>query len=941
VEYGICFSGCLLSQEVNGVIKRLELLYKYWGKASSSPNESSTDYHLLIYHCLDVAAVGYSLMKLDNSLLKKFMDITSLDTNSALSLTSFFLAIHDIGKFSERFQNLKPELFNTLRDDVSNKEYIMRHDSMGFLLWKEMWNEIWENNCFNLDQSNYDQYDWGCVFDPWVQAVTGHHGKPPTSDVHGVQVSATTLFSLENIEIARSFVNIVSGLFISPNFLIPLNESESYNDPIDVTISCFKESSWLLAGLTILSDWIGSNSDYFEFHSEPIPLDEYWHKHALPQSIRALNDFGILPSSISKETGIKALFPTFSPTSLQSHVSNCFISPEPQLFILEDTTGSGKTEAALTLAHRMMQMGLASGIYIGLPTMATSNAMYERMAEAYHKLFIFGSNASLVLSHGGRHLSDSFRHSIGFLNKNDTEIYSNLKNSQNEETISVQCNRWIADSKKKSLLADVGVGTIDQALMSILPFNHQSLRILGLSRNILVVDEVHAYDSYIHTLLCTLLKFHAALSGSAILLSATLSMKQRQKLIDSFCEGRGIENKTIERNEYPLITHQCKNGLSEVAINPWPASCREIKVEFFNNLNDVESKIIDISNAGFCTCWIRNTVDDAIQSYDSLISRLETDKVILFHARFAMGDRLEIEKRVLESFGKKSINETRKGMVLVATQVVEQSLDLDFDYMISDLAPVDLLIQRIGRLQRHQRETERGKPTFGIVSPEFEINPQVGWYSHFFEKAAYVYENHGQLWLTAKILTQKGTISIPEDIRDLIECVFGETAYNAIPAELKNIEDKAKGNEMAEISLAHLNHLNLEQGYTKSGTSWIDDTLAPTRLGEPTTNVRFAMWDGENLIPWSDAGRFSWDMSEVSVNKKNLSSPATYPQKLITTIDNAKKSMPDQGKWCVIIPLSLDDNGLWKGTAKNIRGETVTLIYSPIRGLIVKKENEE
>lgn len=919
---------------------QLEKMYNNWGKANSSSNEASTDYHLLIYHCLDVAAVGHSLMKLDRMLLKKFMGITSLDDNSIFSLTSFFLTIHDIGKFSERFQNLKPELFKILRDGISNKEYIMRHDSMGFLLWKELWNAIWENNCLNLDQSNYDQYDWGCVFDPWVQAVTGHHGKPPTCDVHGVQVSATSLFSPEDIEMARSFVNNVFELFIGPTFSIPLSESESCNDPIDIFISTFKESSWLLAGLTILSDWIGSNSDYFEFHSEPMPLDEYWHNYALPQSKRALNDFGILPSLISKETGMKALFPNFSPTSLQSYVSSCSISPEPQLFILEDTTGSGKTEAALTLAHRMMEMGLASGIYIGLPTMATSNAMYERMAEAYHKLFESGSNASLVLAHGGRHLSDSFRHSIGFPNLNDDESYSNTKNSQNDETVSAQCNRWIADNKKKSLLADVGVGTIDQALMSILPFNHQSLRILGLSRNILIVDEVHAYDSYIHTLLCTLLKFHSALGGSAILLSATLSMQQRQKLIDSFCEGRGIERKLIERKAYPLITHRSKDILSEVAIAPWPASCREIKAEFINDLSDAESKIIEISNAGFCACWIRNTVDDAIQSYENLISRLGTDKVILFHARFAMGDRLEIEKRVLETFGKESIDAIRKGMVLVATQVVEQSLDLDFDYMISDLAPVDLLIQRIGRLQRHQRETERGKPTFGIVSPEFEENPQVGWYSHFFEKAAYVYENHGQLWLTAKILAQKGTISIPGDVRDLIESVFGETAYNTIPKELKNIEDKAIGNTMAEISVAHLNHLNLEQGYTKSGTSWIDDTLAPTRLGEPTTNVRLAIWDGENLISWYEAGRFSWDMSEVSINKKKLSSPAIYPQKLITAIDNEKKSMPDQGKWCVLIPISSDAGGTWKGSAKNIRGETVTLIYSPIKGLIVTKENE-
>jgi CRISPR-associated endonuclease/helicase Cas3 len=919
-------------------------MYKNWGKTKQSSKEIPAEYHLLVYHCLDVAATGNCLLKTDTKLLKKFSSLIGCDEKSTLSLITFFLSIHDVGKFSEHFQNLQPSLQKELRGSSSSKDYLMRHDSMGFLLWKDLWNSIWENNYFHLDKENYDQYDWMCVFEPWVQAVTGHHGKPPVSSVHGVSVSANSFFSAEEMQMVLSFVKEVSTLFIDSDFSINLNERCNTIDPIDFLIEAFSKSSWLLAGLTVLSDWVGSDSDHFayiDYDAEPISLKKYWYTNALPEAENALKDFGILPSLVSCKTGMAVLFPHLTnPTPLQSYVSDCPIHSQPQLFIMEETTGSGKTEAALTLSHRMMEKELANGVYIALPTMATSNAMYGRMKGAYKKMFAEGSNASLVLAHGGRHLSDSFRQSIGFTGSKESENYIPNKSKQNEETVSAQCNIWIADNKKKSLLADVGVGTIDQALMSILPFNHQSLRILGLTRNCLIVDEVHAYDPYINTLLCTLLKFHASSGGSAVLLSATLSMHQRQQLINSYCEGLGVQSQRVHMKKYPQITHCSGKGFSETAISLYPATARKIEIEFFTNFAEAESKIIEVSAAGYCACWIRNTVDDAIESYESLVSRLGDEKVILFHARFAMGDRLSIEDKVLNIFGKESDSIVRKEMVLVATQVVEQSLDLDFDYMVTDLAPIDLLIQRAGRLQRHQLKIDRGCPTLGIISPEPEENPTSQWYSDFFPKAAYVYPCHGQLWLTASILARKGKINIPEDIRELIEGVFGREAYDKIPEELRDIENKALGDKMAEISLAHINHLNLERGYTKSGTSWIDDTLAPTRLGEPTTNVRLAKWDGEKLTPWYGILDNPWDMSEVSVNQNKINSPIKYDIKLETAIEEAKLKMLDKGKWCIVVPLSSEDGIEWRGYAKNIKEETVIITYSRTKGLTVNKMSE-
>jgi CRISPR-associated endonuclease/helicase Cas3 len=492
---------------------------------------------------------------------------------------------------------------------------------------------------------------------------------------------------------AQSFVKEVVELLIPDNYKSMISYDEELDD-------LFKRSSWLLAGLAILSDWIGSNSEYC---SEPMSLDDYCNKIALPKAEEAINKAGVLPSAISSKTGMGALFPKIeSPSPLQSHVSTCGLSDSAQLFILEEVTGSGKTEAALCLAPRLMEKGLAEGIFVALPTMATANAMYERLVKTYRLMFSAEATPSLVLAHSARHLSDSFRHSIGLERSLGDEIYS-----RDEQAASAQCAEWLADNRKKALLADVGVVTIDQGLMAVLPSKHQSLRLLGLSRHVLIVDEVHAYDLYMHTLLCTLLRFHASLGESAILLSATLPIKQRQELVNSFSEGLEEKKHKLNDNSYPLITHSTANYLSETPLQIREGTRRKVTVKF----------IEDIS---------------AVDAYNSLSTKLGSENVLLFHARFAMGDRQRIEKKVLDTFGKKSDNATRKGKILVATQVVEQSLDLDFDYMVSDLAPMDLIIQRVGRLHRHSRKERSGTAILGIFAPLLTDNPTENWYKDVF-----------------------------------------------------------------------------------------------------------------------------------------------------------------------------------------------------------------
>lgn len=404
-------------------------IYHYWGKTNRFKDKNDLSVHLLIYHSLDVAAVGRVLLQHDKLLFTRLTERIHLTNDKALSLITYYLALHDIGKFSYRFQKM-------IRGDHS-ENYSQRHDNLGFCLWTDkIWPEIWQKNLLGLNK-NFGTYDWQDVLLPWYHAVTGHHGKPPQRS----SINYTDFFSEEDISAVNSFLEGASTLIINNNLKTGLIDWDK--DLIDA----FEKSSWLIAGLVILSDWIGSDSNFFPYCSTSLSIEDYWNKFALPQAERAVAASGILPPSIFQNTGMGSLFPNIEkPTPLQTHVSTCKIEDGVQLFILEDSTGSGKTEAALTLAHRLMEKGLGEGIFVALPTMATANAMYERLAKAYRKMFSADKNPSLVLSHSARLLSDTFRNSIGLENSNINET------SVDGDTASAQCSTWLADNRKKALL---------------------------------------------------------------------------------------------------------------------------------------------------------------------------------------------------------------------------------------------------------------------------------------------------------------------------------------------------------------------------------------------------------------------------------------------------------------------------------------------------------
>jgi len=902
--------------------------FNYWGKAQKG---DSGAYHLLPYHSLDVAAVGLQLLQQHTGLRKRIAVLLGTDEVTCIQLVAFFLACHDVGKFSEGFQNLRRDIFAQLRERPSDQQYRLRHDSLGHLLWQDyLRRDLLNHRWFSLGDRR-EARRWEAILDQWAYTVTGHHGKPP--EIMGNH-SADDYFEQDDIRAAREFLEDAIQLFLAG---VPESELSAGN-----LLEGIKRCSWLLAGISVLCDWIGSNDHYFPYESQGRNLTDYFHD-SREKALRGLRESGVLPVPVARYLGVKYLFENIlHPSPLQAYVDATEIPDAQQLWILEDLTGSGKTEAAVILAHRIMSAGLADGLFFALPTMATANAMYDRIANAYRRMFSPDSKPNLILTHSARNLSDRFQESILSNPPNDPDQYQD-----GEEIAEAICAAWLADSSKKAFLADIGVGTVDQALVSVLPVKHQSLRLLGLARKVLIVDEVHAYDSYMHGLLRQLLHFHAALGGSSILLSATLPRSTREELVASFSAAEAEENQvTLTEKSYPLVTRFAKSLVSESPLSERPDQRRNVRVLLLSDGKQVQKLALDCAKSGSCVCWIRNTVADALEAYDCLSqSGCPKEKLQLFHARFAMGDRIKREEQVLEAFGPKSGPEERAGKILIATQVVEQSLDLDFDVMITDLAPIDLIIQRAGRLRRHLRDhvgnvltrgsalDGRGEAVLYVYSPDPADQPKSYWYSGTFEKAAHVYPDHGRLWLTARLLKSEKCLKLPDNARLLIEGVYGEES-GPIPEGLWKSSSTAEGQRRAESSLARLNELNLEEGYVATLGQWIEDTETPTRLGEASVQVRLAKWDGETLKPWFEHSQHPWEMSQVRVRETLIKEEKKILDKRLNeTVISLKESMPDKGTWSILLPLTPLNHEAWTGSALNNKGEEVTLVYSPHLGL--------
>jgi len=838
-----------------------------WAKTDRQ-NESR--WHPLILHMVDVAAVADVVLSREPQATKdKLAGLIGLPWEEARPWILLLIACHDLGKASPGFQlKWKPArelLANTginlpRLPDTSIHHAFVSQIALQKLLQESGWSEELSERC--------------------ADAVGCHHGMRASSKV------------LDDLEGNRNGVDEQNWMVVWKEIFDSLCRTfKTGNPPVKSTVA--GAEFMLLAGLTSFVDWIGSNEEWFPFGTilDCQDLDQ-WFDIRRENAIKALDALGWQPREplIKEEIFFEKAFPRCNPPRPLQRAMVEAISKvdEPCILLLEAPMGEGKTEAAF-YAHLELQRRFGHrGLYIALPTKATGNEMFTRTLK-FLQAFAIGRTLDLQLVHGAAMLN---------------EVFQNLRLNgifDEENDGAIWAGEWFTH-KKLALLSEYGVGTIDQALLPILPVRHYFMRLWGLANRVVIFDEIHAYDIYTGTLLIHAIRWLRALGSSVILLSATLPPAFRRRLAKALgTELPGIEEK------YPRLTIFSENSCKQKQFEADATRRRDVVISGIDPSIESLKKTIDtqLPGNGFAGVIV-NTVQRAqafyvafgmgeqIYSADVVVGKRLSDgtEVHLFHARYPAQARQKREDAIRAIYGK---NEEADGKIksrsgrriLIATQVAEQSLDLDFDMMVTDLAPIDLVLQRAGRLWRHERSfrpTER--PLLFIAGLEGEKQGSFGkplWWNKIYSREDILLRTWDCLKAKEK---RKETLHLPEEIDDLVRDVYDAVHYpedTEILQRLENAEIKSEGDQFAHQAMAHQSIIGLpEDGSWKDASRFYlydDDkqgvhfTLkAQTRLGEDSVMVIpiFLKDNFEPSIVPDVTTAKKWAMRAVSLSRKGV-----------------------------------------------------------------------
>lgn len=480
----------------------------------------------------------------------------------------------------------------------------------------------------------------------------------------------------------------------------------------------------VLAGLTSVADWIGSGQ-YFE--DPRLPWEENISK--------ALDAAGFIPPQYRPDLTFRDIF-GFAPRAAQNALVELVQSPG--VYVLEAPMGLGKTEAALFAAYQMLSTEQASGVYFALPTQLTSNKIFERFNSFLQNI-----------------LTEDCPHRSLLLHANAWQITDMGEEGR-------PGGAWF-NQAKRGLLAPFAVGTIDQALMAAMNVKHGFVRAFGLAGKVVILDEVHTYDAYTGTLLDALVELLRALHCTVIILSATLNQERRSQLIGSELRATG----------YPLITLSSQTiALQEVELPPESGQSFKVQLQPDDRLA-VEQALV-CAEQGQQVLWIENTVDEAQQRYLDLAARAHELGAVcgLLHSRFTADDRGAIEAHWVNQFGKPGWSKRgEQGRILVGTQVLEQSLDIDADLLVSRFAPTDMLLQRLGRLWRHAETPRAASAQRQCVLLAPDLSTAIGQPEKGFGSSAFVYSPY-VLCRSLEVWQGREHVTLPDDIRPLIEATY-------------------------------------------------------------------------------------------------------------------------------------------------------------------------
>ncbi len=720
-----------------GDLERVNLL---WAKVNpSSPN----DYHPLLWHLLDAAAVSRAMWE-DVTCDAARLTVSAglgVSVEKAGSAISTITALHDIGKATPFFQGLSVGRMEALREAGfseagSDPKPPFRHGLATAAVLRQLLMKGQVLGALPLSTAKLVLYSAGA-----------HHGIFPRTD-RIVQFSSRWLGDRAWDSARKAIVQTVADIV--------------GNDLTDCVVgpTCAGMVQAFVSGFISVSDWIASCEDFFPYHTDEIDPSDYYDLsiQKAHNVFRELKWARLTPGD--PNMGFRDAFRGIGvpyPLQLESERLGHQICG-PCLVMIEAPMGEGKTEAALFIQKMLVERAGASGSFIAMPTMATANQIFERVRKFLVENGDKGTALNLHLLHGQAVLSRQYK------------LMRQGATLDDDPDSRVVAEEWFT-YKKRGLLAPYGVGTIDQVLLGVLPTKHFFVRLSGLAGKAVVFDEVHAYDTYTSDLLIETVRWLRAMGSSVILMSATLPESKRKELVDAWA-GKSTP---LEASSYPRITVAYADDIEtrcfESSRGTDAMRSGGVEIEWADfDINAITKILVNRLSSGGSAAVICNTVRRAQEAYRGLRERLGVSgvSVSLFHARYPFEERESRENECLKDFGKAHA-EHDKGKVLVATQVIEQSLDLDFDLMISELAPVDLLLQRIGRLHRHMRSSRPSPvrtPRIIVLNPGSDENgvPDFGSSEKVYERAV--------LLRTFGALHGRQEIRLPEEIYDLVKAVY-------------------------------------------------------------------------------------------------------------------------------------------------------------------------
>ena len=667
-----------------------------------------------------------------------------------LQAVAVMAALHDIGKISQGFQSKCPKWLEQVGlTEISTAQG-------------------WQN--FEKDHAKVSQFTVQNLLKQksaihWAVAVGAHHGylhRPGERGLQEIVGMKNDEWELERQRVAKQLVDILGEL---PDTEIDRNSPHL----------------WWLAGLISVADWIGSDEVYF-------PIDRNLEVDESQQRAQAaVEAIGFTLPEVRSGLSFGQLFP-FPQNDLQREAQTAIT--EPGIYVIEAPMGMGKTEAALSCAYRLICEGKANGIYFALPTQATSNRIHLRVEDFARKIWPDGAATRLI-------------HANSWLMQ-DIQQLAPIATTDGDSSEDARAGRdWFA-SAKRALIAPFGVGTVDQALLAVVAAKHFFVRRFGLAGKVVILDEVHSYDFYTGTLIRVLCETLEALGCTVILLSATLTPERRTALLGK-CD-------TSEAADYPLITGRQSKG---AFITPRPAQPPEEKsvhVAFTEKERALHGAWEQACN-GACVLWICNTVSSAqavhaqLQGMEKQRGRQGTPALGILHSRFPYFRREELETYWMDVLGKNS--KSRRGCILVSTQIVEQSVDLDADLLITELAPTDMLLQRIGRLWRHPRGERPAKRTECWIIKETatldelraknkkDIRKSLG--AKAWVYAPYVLLRSLEVWSSR----DERSITIPTEIRSLLKDTYADRDDE--PKGWQSWKEEILGDGFAKKKTAEMN----------------------------------------------------------------------------------------------------------------------------------------